>query len=223
MGKPRGVLLLTLSAFLLMGNRAMASELPACLSLTPGKSIESVLVAGGVEPPELLTRLVYAESTSTGFGDDPLVHLAIAWGVMNRVRLGEFSPSMQRTYGRGIQGVVFKKGQFNPAVSERSRFSREFCCPEDVDRWRMAKVAAEIALNGRENPFIATPWEREHKLSLVVNFYYPQSVQAKGPLAPWEGNRALTFVGDVPMGEKALPASRVRFYRLVHPPSDLKR
>jgi hypothetical protein len=222
MEKPRGLLLLTLSAFLLLGNIVMASELPACFSLAHGKTIESVLVAGGGEPSELLARLVYAESVSTGFGDDPLVHQAIAWGVMNRVRLGDLSPSMQRTYGRGIQGVIFKKGQFNPAVSEMSLFSREFLCPGDGERWRLAKAAAETALNGRRNPLIMTPWEREHHLSLVVNFYYPQSVQAKGSLAPWEGNKALTFVGDVPMGEKILPASRVRFYRLAHPPADLK-
>jgi len=221
--KSRRLILLTLSAFLLLGSRVMASELPACLSLTPGKTIESVLVAGRVQPPELLARLVYAESISTGFGDDPLVHQAIAWGVMNRVRLGDFSLSMQRTYGRGIRGVVFKSGQFNPAVSKRSQFSREFLCPGDVERWRLATAAAETALNGRGNPLIMTPWERGHNLSLVVNFYYPQSVQAKGRLAPWEGNKALTFVGDVPMGEEVLPASRVRFYRLALPPADLKR
>jgi hypothetical protein len=219
----RGVSLLTLSAFLLLGVQAMAGGLPACLSLAPGKSIESVFMAGGTEPLELLARLVYAESIATGFGDDPLVQQAIAWGVMNRVRLGDRSPSMQRTYGRGIQGVIFKRGQFNPAVSERSPFSREFLCPADGERWRLARAAAETALYGRGNPLIMTLWEREHSLSLVVNFYYPQSTQAKGPLAPWEGNQALRFVGDVPMGEKVLPASRVRFYRLAHPPPDLKR
>jgi hypothetical protein len=223
MGKPLRLLLLTISTLLLSGNRGTANELPACLALTPERTIESVLVAGGVEPRELLTRLVYAESISTGFGHDPLVHQAIAWGVMNRVRLGERSPGMQRTYGRGIQGVVFKKGQFNPAVSERSQFSREFLCPGHGERWQLAKAAAETALTARGNPLIMTRWEREHNLSLVVNFYYPQSIQAKGPLAPWEGNKALIFVGDVPMGENVLPASRVRFYRLAHPPADLKR
>jgi hypothetical protein len=223
MEKPPGLILLTLFAFLLVGNREMARELPACLSLSPGKTIESIVVAGDVEAPELLARLVYAESISTGFGDNPLVHQAIAWGVMNRVRLGDLSPSMARTYGRGIHGVVFKKGQFSPAVSERSGFSKEFLCPGDLDRWRLARAAAATALNGRGNPLVMTQWEREHNLSLVVNFYYPHSVQAKGPLAPWEGNEALTFVGDVPMGEKVLPASRVRFYRLAQPPADLKR
>jgi hypothetical protein len=223
MEKPCGLLLVTLAAFLLLGNRVAASELPACFSPAHGKTIEAVLVAGGVEPSELLARLVYAESISTGFGDDPLVHQAIAWGVMNRVRLGGLSPRIQKAYGRGVQGVVFKKGQFNPAVAESSRFSREFLCPGDGERWRLARAAAETALSGSGNPLIMTRWEREHNLSLVVNFYYPQSVQAKGPLAPWEGNKALTFVGDVPMGEKVLPAGRVRFYRLAHPPADLKR
>jgi len=223
MEEARGLVLLTLAAVLLLGNRGVAGGLPACLSLTPGKTIESAVVAGGVETQALLARLVYAESISTGFGDDPLVHEAIAWGIMNRVRLGDLSGRMRSTYGRGIQGVVFKNGQFNPAVSERSRFSREFLCPGDIERWQLATAAAERALNGRGNPLIMTPWEREHNLSLVVNFYYPQSVQAKGRLAPWEGNKTLTFVGDVPMGEKILPASRVRFYRLAYPPADLKQ
>ena len=223
MGTPLWLLLLAISTLLLSGIRVRADEPPACLSPTPGKTIESVLVADGTEPSELLARLVYAESIAAGFGDDPLVQQAIAWGVMNRVRLGDRSPSMQRAYGRGIQGVVFKKGQFNPAVSERSQFSREFLCPRDRERWRLARAAAETALNGKGNPLIMTLWEREHDLSLVVNFYYPRSVQAQGPLAPWEESKALTFLGDVPMGEKVLPASRVRLYRLAHPPADLKR
>lgn len=214
---------LTLSAFVVLSNAVVASEPPRCLPLTPGTTIESVVAAKGLEPLELLARLVYAESIATGFGDDPLVHQGIAWGVMNRVRLGELSPGMQRTYGKGIHGVIFKKGQFNPAMSPKSQFSEEFLCPRDGERWRLAKSAAETALSGKGNPFIMTRWEREHNLSLVVNFYYPQSVQARGPLAPWEGNNTLRFVGDVPMGENILSASRVRFYRLTEPPSDLKQ
>jgi hypothetical protein len=223
MGRLLRVLLFTLSTVLLSGNGATASELPACLSLAPGQTIEAAAVSAGLEPPELLARLVYAESLSTGFGDDPRVHQAIAWGVMNRVRLGDVSRRMQRTYGRGIHGVVFKEGQFSPAVSRRSQFSKEFLCPKDAEGWRLATAAVETALKGSGNPFLMTPWEREHKLSLVVNFYYPQSVQANGPLAPWEGNKAFRFVGDVPMGNKVLPANRVRFYRLTQPPPDLKR
>ncbi|MEI2780996.1 MAG: hypothetical protein V9H25_06920 [Candidatus Competibacter sp.] len=85
---------------------------------------------------------------------------AIAWGVMNRVRLGEASSAMRRRYGDGVAGVIFRKGQFNPAVSPRSPFSRDFLCPQDSARWGLAMEAAQIALRGRDNPFIQTAWER---------------------------------------------------------------
>lgn len=87
--------------------------------------------------------------------------------------------SKQRIYGCGISGVIFKEGQFNPAVSKRPQFSREFLCPSDPARWHMAEQGVRQALAGSENPFIETPWEKEHGLSLVVGFYYPGSVQAK--------------------------------------------
>lgn len=137
----------------------------------------------------LLGRLVYAESLSTGFPGDPRVYQAIAWGVMNRVRLGEASTGMRRRYGAGVAGVIFRKSQFNPAVSARSPFSKAFLCPRDSRNWRRAEQAVREALNGEGNPFTETPWERDHGLSLVVNFYYPQSIQAQGRLAPFSDRR----------------------------------
>jgi hypothetical protein len=198
-----------------------AAQQPSCLRLQPDYTPQSVLESSGVGEEELLARLVYAETASTGFPDDPLVYEAIAWGVMNRVRLGDASPSMQRAYGKGIRGVVFKKGQFNPAVSGKSRFSREFLCPAEETRWAMALNGARKAMDGSHNPFLATEWERRHGISLVVNFYYPGSVQAKGPLAPWEKSRGLVFVGNVRMGEGLLGAEKVRFYRLTRAPKDI--
>ena len=82
--------------------------------------------------------------------------------------------------------------------------------------------AAGKAMAGEKNPLIQTPWEQEHNLSLVVNFYYPKSVQAKGPYPPWEGSGGLEFIGDVMIGDKMLPAEHIRFYRLARPPHDLK-
>jgi len=114
-----------------------------------------------------------------------------------------------------------KKGQFNPAVSRRSPFSKAFLCPDHAQHWRMAKEAAGKAIRGRRNPFIQTPWEKRYNLSLVVNFYYPRSIQAKGKLAPWESNKSLTFIGDIIIDGKTLPADRIRFYRLSYPPTDL--
>ena len=169
----------------------------------------------------MLARLAYAEGRSTGFPDDPLVYRGIAWGVMNRVRLAAASPSMRRQFGSGIGGVAFRKGQFNPAVSPRSPFSKDFLCPRDPEGWRHAGKAAAEALAGEGNPFLATPWERRTGLALVVNFYYPSSMQAKGPYAPWEGSGSLAFVGDVGIGAAVLPATRIRFYRLGVPPRDV--
>ncbi|HNY65471.1 MAG TPA: cell wall hydrolase [Deltaproteobacteria bacterium] len=209
-----------LTAVSLPLGRLGAGELPACLQLGTAPTVRSAIEAGGVAEEEVLTRLVYAESVSTGHADDPAVYEAIAWGVMNRVSLAEAFPSKERIYGRGISGVIFKPGQFNPAVSKRSRFSKEFLCPSDPARWRMAGQAARKALAGAGNPLIETPWEKQHGLSLVVGFYYPDSVQARTRLAPWEGSRALKFIGDVKVGDAVLSSRKVRFYRLTSAPRD---
>ena len=199
-----------------------AADVPKCLSRDSSESIEFVAAKAKLSQKEILARLVYAEALSTGIGDNPLVHEAIAWGVMNRVRLAERSESMKKTYGNGIQGVIFKKGQFNPAVSPRSPFSRDFLCPKEHTLWRLAVAAAGKAMAGEKNPFIQSPWEQDHSLALVVNFYYPKSLQAKGPYPPWEGSGGLEFIGDVMIGDKMLPAEHIRFYRLARPPVDLR-
>ncbi|NPV04853.1 MAG: hypothetical protein HPY67_08990 [Syntrophaceae bacterium] len=201
---------------------APAAGVPKCLAREPSDTVEYAAAKAKLSQKELLARLVYAEALSTGFGDDSLVHEAIAWGVMNRVRLAERSESMKKSFGSGIRGVVFKKGQFNPAVSPRSAFSKDFLCPREPALWRYALEAAAKAMAGERNPLIQTPWEHENGLSLVVNFYYPKSVQARGPYPPWEGGGALEFIGDVMIGDRLLPAEHIRFYRLVRPPADLK-
>ncbi|OPY05517.1 MAG: hypothetical protein A4E67_01888 [Syntrophaceae bacterium PtaB.Bin038] len=201
---------------------AAAYGAPKCLARDPSDTVEYTVAKARPSQRELLARLVYAEALSTGIGDDPLVHEAIAWGVMNRVRLAERSESAKRSYGSGIRGVVFKKDQFNPAVSPRSPFSKDFLCPKEPALWKMAFEAAGKVLAGGKNPFIQTLWEQENGLSLVVNFYYPKSVQAQGPHPPWEDGGGLEFIGDVMIGEKLLPAEHVRFYRLARPPADLK-
>lgn len=201
---------------------AAFAALPVCLERPPDTSNAAVIRAAEVPNEEILARLAFAEGVSTGFPDDPLVYRAIAWGVMNRVRLAERSASAAAAYGRGIDGVTFAKGQFNPAISTRSQFSKLFLCPNHEARWALATAAATEALAGDDNPFVATDWERQHGLSLVVNFYYPRSVQARGPLAPWESSPDLVFIGDVALGDQTLPADRVRFYRRTSPPADVR-
>lgn len=199
---------------------AVAADLPACLIRAADETARTAVMAIQPADEELLARLAYAEGRSTGFADDPRVYRGIAWGVMNRVRLSEVSATARRQYGGGVAGVTFQPQQFNPAVSLRSPFARDFLCPQDPAPWRLAVEAARVALRGLDNPLIQTPWERQHGRSLVVNFYYPQSPQARGPLAPWEGSRALRFIGD-PSCADLPPAERVRFYRLAQPPGDL--
>ena len=208
-------------AFLAEATPAFADGMPVCLKSDGKTGTEAIMAAEAVDDREILARLTYAESLSTGFGDDPLVSEAIAWGVMNRVFLGERSRCMRQAFGEGIRGVIFKKGQFNPAISPRSRFSKAFLCPDQAGRWLMAARAADTAIQGVNNPFIQTPWELKNGLALVVNFYYPASTQAKGPFPPWEKNKSLRFIGDLPLHGQVLPASRVRFYRMEKPPADL--
>jgi hypothetical protein len=210
-----------LVAVLLLAQRAIGEPLPPCLAISGQDTIPSAVLKTRPSSSELLARLVHAEARSTGFADDDRVYKAIAWSVMNRVRLGEASRALRRRHGDGVAGVIFRKGQFNPALSPRSPFSREFLCPRDTARWGWAMTAARTALRGAGNPFIQTAWERHHGLSLVVNFYYPRSVQARGPLPPWEGDRGLRFIGDVTIEGAVLPAERIRFYRLTTPPDDV--
>lgn len=206
------------SIWILPQSAATREQLPPCLEVDAGTTIAATLLETHPAPVELLARLAYAEGRSTGFAEDNRIYQGIAWGVMNRVRLGESAPSLRRRYGDGITGVIFKKGQFNPAVSIRSPFSRDFLCPRDPTNWQRATNAAQTALYGKNNPFIQTDWEHRHGLSLVVNFYYPGSPQARGPQAPWEGDRELTFIGAAFIEGTALPAERIRFYRLTTPP-----
>ena len=198
---------------------ALAADLPTCLQRAAEQTTADAVPAD-LPDVELLARLVVAEATSTGFPDDPAVYQGIAWGAANRVALAARSPTAARQYGRGVRGVVFQRGQFNPVVSQRSAFARYLLCPDNPSRWALALDAAQRALAGHDNPFVATTWERAHAVSLVVNFYYPASVQARGPTAPWEASTALQFLGDVRLGDLTLPADRVRFYRLTAPPVD---
>jgi hypothetical protein len=200
---------------------AEAFALPACHPHPSGTAPRDILPATATDA-EVLARLVHAEAISTGHPEDPLVHHGIAWGAMNRVRLAAVSATAARSYGVGVRGVVFKSGQFNPAVSTTSPFADLFLCPKDDAVWAISEAAAASALAGEGNPLIQTAWERERGLSLVVNFYYPQSVQARGPLAPWESGGQLTFIGDVPTTHGPIEAAKVRFYRLKSPFSDIR-
>ncbi|MEF8727171.1 MAG: hypothetical protein V5B34_02985 [Accumulibacter sp.] len=220
-GAPPVAAFAALACGLLAAQAAAADDLPTCLRRVAEQAPRDAILAIRPGDEELLARLVYAEARSTGFADDPRVARGIAWGAMNRVRLSEVSASARRRYGSGVAGVIFQPQQFNPAVSRRSPFAGDFLCPQDAAAWQFAVAAASLALRGHDKPLLDTAWERRHGLSLVVNFYYPHSPQARGPLAPWEGSAGLRFIGE-PESADLPPAARVRFYRLERPPADLE-
>lgn len=180
---------------------------PVCLKLAGEQSPEQVIQLAQITDQEVLTRLVFAEGLSTGFQKAPEcerlgaeIFQAIAWGVMNRVRLAEKSPRLAKKYGTGLRGVVFKPGQFNPAVSRKSRFSRLFLCPTESKAfekdWANASQAASRSLSSNQgNPFIQTEWEKRTELSLVTHFYYPRSEQATRVPPPWADPSRATKTG----------------------------
>jgi len=185
-------------------NSALAATVP-CISIKGEGDLET------------LTRLVLAEGISTACleGRESEVFGSIAWGVMNRVLLSEHYPKLARQFGRGVQGVIFKPGQFNPAVSKRSRFAAYFTCPlkapEASRLWPLALQAASQALNSPEkNPFVETAWEKEQGLSLVTHFYYPRSEQATVPPPAWASPKSKTLA-------KNLGPGCVQFFRVPKP------
>ena len=151
--------------------------MPACVASVEGLA--------GVSDRELLARLVFAEGMSTGVGRvkecrEADVFSRIAQGVLSRVALAP-------KFGRGVRGVIFRKGQFNPAVSKRSRFSRAFLCPTEwpgyVQYWSFALGAAA-----------AGP---EARFSGVTHFYYPKSEQATARPPGWADVRGKAYAPEL--------------------------
>jgi hypothetical protein len=138
---------------------------------------------------ELLARLSFAEGMSTSC-PNPAVFESISWGVANRAKLGHLSSRFKKKYGRGIPGVIFKAGQFNPAVSSKSRFSKLFLCPTSEPNWALhwthvVNAAQKVMTSPEKNPFFITHWEKMSQVSLVTHFYYPKSEQATGKAPKW--------------------------------------
>jgi len=170
---------------------------------------------------EVLARLAFAEGISTACAaKQPEVIQAIAWGVMNRVRLGQATPQLARKYGDSVRAVVFKPGQFNPAVSKGSRFASYFRCPSQAPGWEplwaTAQEAAHTALTApNRNPFLQTEWEIQHGISLVAHFYYPKSEQATPRPPSWVRNDAM--VRQAMIKEQSFSNECVWFIRLEKP------
>ena len=200
---------------------------PACLTRAGTQSTEQVVVAArlteeDLRPPRLCRRRVHQLGPGAGVcaPGTAILH-AIAWGVMNRVRLGQARAALGTKYGAGIRGVVFKPGQFNPAVSVRSRFAPVFLCPTAHPAWAQYWSTAVVAVGQaqhapEQNPFLLTAWEKRTGLSLVAHFYYPLSVQATPQPPAWAETsaRSTTFVRDVTVCGTQLNTTCIWFFRL---------
>ena len=199
---------------------------PSCLERS-GQDAQEPYRKAGIGERELLARLVYAEGISTNFAGDAecgawgeTIFTAIAWGVMNRVRLAESQPRFRSAFGTGIQGVIFKKRQFNPAVSTRSPFSKLMLCPSSdqrfVNLWPLAVAAVRAPLDEpAANPFLFSAAEKSSGISRVTYFYYPKSVQATKDPPSWADPKAsgTRFVLDVTIAGQRVSNSCIHFFR----------
>lgn len=157
---------------------------PACLNRLKDESNEEIVQREKLSDFEVLARLVFAEGISTNLKKcakyEGSIFSALAWGVQNRVALADANPRYARQFGLGLHGVIFKKAQFNPAVSKKSSYSRLFLCPTEHTQWKkfweLSKKAADQALS--------TPHLNPLPKS-VTHFYYPQSSQATQPPVLW--------------------------------------
>lgn len=213
-----------LSFYLISVGNALASDVFACIPRTPNQSskeaVEHLEQSQGTKLTEkdLLTRLVFAETLSTNYFLDPQcdgqgasIAKAIAWGVMNRVRMG--NPNWN-----SVRKAAFAPNQFAPAISSKSIFSDLFTCPnllqQDETRmnerikeqknrfenhakkinreifyskyipmtFKFAKAATEEAFHGGIDK---NPFVKSGVPSPVLNFYYPLSDDVKDLNPDW--------------------------------------
>lgn len=166
---------------------------PACLVRQKDESNEEIILAEKMTEFETLARLVFAEGISTNlikcekYGAS--LFESLAWGVENRVALAKTSTRYAKMFGSGIHGVVFKKGQFNPAVSKKSSYSKLFLCPSQHPDWKKywalaTQAADKVVTTPQKNPFLKNG-PQKNGVSAVTHFYYPQSTQATQPPVAW--------------------------------------
>lgn len=198
--------------WVLLGSGSATAQSPRCFgSLAELKASESI------SDQELLGRLVLAEGTSSGVAENAQcephwreIYQAIAWGVRARLAHGG--------YGKGLRGVIFKPGQFRPAISERSRFASLFLCPDPSPRWReVLKLVHEVV----RAPITASPFlqdagaqaaERSSGVSRVNQFYYPLSSQATAQPPAW-AQKHTQRVRGLKVGGRLIPDECIWFYR----------
>lgn len=140
----------------------------------------------GLSKEEILARLIYSESLSSGYwngrcnaksADD--IMTSIGWGIMNRVK-GKASATLD-----AYSDVIFAPKQFATSFSSSkpNPFAEAFLCPLESDKYLQAAVKKDKASDlYKKSQKIASEiiseYERDglpqsHKG--ITNFFYPQS------------------------------------------------
>ncbi|MBX9766439.1 MAG: hypothetical protein K2X47_04130 [Bdellovibrionales bacterium] len=173
---------------------------PICIEASATSSLENQFHSLNIEPSELLARLVWAESESLISGPTALAEKceaqfvtyakAIAWTVRARVELAKRNANLKKKFGSDWYGVVFKKDQFNPAVSKKSNFRKFFVCPQKSTRFlkywfAVRELADKVTDKHTLSPLVTTPFERSEGYSLIAHLYYPLSLQATTTPPTW--------------------------------------
>lgn len=206
------------------------AETPKCLSQVK-KSTLTQIEDEMIPDKEILTRLIFAEGISTNYASHndckekgSEIFEAIGWGVMARVRMGEFDNSWANKYGKTIKEVIFKQGQFNPAISKKSRFANYFKCPQKAPEWKKhwswaSSAARTVIDNQHESPFIKSKWEKKFVIPLVSHFYYPLSTQATKVPPKWADRKkhSRQFVSELKIRNKYIPETCIWFFRHERP------
>lgn len=166
---------------------------PACHQRQGEESNEEIVKKNKMTDFEVLARLVFAEGISTNMEKcgkyGASLFESLAWGVQNRVALAAVDERYARQFGKGLHGVIFKRAQFNPAVSKKSSYSKLFLCPTEHPEWKKywslaAKAADKVVTTPGENPFLKAGPQKKGT-SGVTHFYYPQSTEATQPPVEW--------------------------------------
>lgn len=199
---------------------------PICMENAASPSLESQFHHLSIEPAELLARLVWAEMESLISGPNAKPNKcaakfetyakAIAWTVRARVELSKRYPHLRKQFGADWYGVVFKKDQFNPAISKKSEYRKFFICPQKSPRflkhWKGThELADKVTDKHTLSPLVTTPLELSEGYSLIAHLYYPLSQQTTKIPPEWvtalertkQNVRELKFDG-ITLGDECL-------------------
>lgn len=185
---------------------------PAAVSLAeckpqkdPKTNTEETLVRAEAEKAalsreELLARLIYSESLSTGYWNDKCtakseddIMTTIGWGIMNRVK------QKSKTSLDAYSDVIFMKGQFRTSFSSKkiNPFAQAFLCPLKSDAYLNQTTKKPTAMNLYKKSqeianSIIVDYEQngiKKEYNSITNFFYPYS-EYFGEMRPkWATNK----------------------------------